>query len=169
MSLLFFGPPGCGKTTAGRLINPDNTYEINCAEQSSIDMVRTLRRTCSSVSFDGSRRIVLLDEADGLSKDAQAALRGVVEAMSSNNDFVMTANNPEKLLPAIKSRFMPIDFEPVRDPALLSQVEIRLSEIAGQEGHRQLPRGYVKSIVRNHFPDIRLMLKCLQFDLGSAH
>ena len=94
LSLLFHGRAGCGKTTVAKLINPNNTLYINCTAENSINMVRELERRCSSVTLDGGRRVVLLDEADYLTKDAQAALRGAVESLSVANDFVMTANDP---------------------------------------------------------------------------
>lgn len=167
MSLLFYGSPGCGKTTAASLINPNSTYVMNCTTNNSIDMVRGLVRTCSSMTLHGDRRLVLLDEADGLSKDAQAALRGAVESLSIANDFVMTANDPSRLSDAIKSRFLPVAFEAARDPAFLALIESRLARILRDEGHEAPSVGYLKALVRREFPDIRRMLKCMQFEVGE--
>lgn len=168
MSLLFHGSPGCGKTTAALLINPENTYFINCTTSNSIEMVRGLARNCSSRPLNGGRRLVLLDEADGLTKDAQAALRGAVESLSPVNDFVMTANNPDRLIDAIKSRLLPVSFDAVRDPELVRRIEARLTAILRMEGHASPAPGLVKAIVRREFPDIRGMLKRLQFEVGTG-
>ena len=138
LSLLFYGKPGCGKTTVAKLIHPDNTLYINCTAENSIDMVRELPRRCSSLTLDGGRRVVLLDEADYLSKDAQAALRGVVEQLSVNNDFVMTANEPWRLSDPILSRFYPVCFDFEDDRDLKFDMKARLWNIAHEEGYTDL-------------------------------
>jgi replication-associated recombination protein RarA len=165
LSLLFFGKPGCGKTTVGRLINPNNTLYINCTADNSINMVRELERKCSSVTLDGSRRVVLLDEADYLSKDAQAALRGVVESLSVANDFVMTANAPWKLSDAIRSRFFPVCFDFDEDMKLKTDLKARLCNIAHEEGYTEVADDQIFEIVEYSYPDVRKMLKSLQFQL----
>ena len=165
LSLLFFGKPGCGKTTVGRLINPNNTLYINCTADNSINMVRELERKCSSVTLDGSRRVVLLDEADYLSKDAQAALRGVVESLSVTNDFVMTANEPWKLSDAIRSRFFSVCFDFDEDKELKTDLKARLWNIAHEEGYTEVADDQIFEIVEYSYPDVRKMLKSLQFQL----
>jgi DNA polymerase III delta prime subunit len=165
MSLMFTGKPGCGKSTVAKLINPDSTYFINCTTDNSIDMVRGLARTCSSVTLDGERRVVVLDEADYLSKDAQAALRGVVESMSSVNDFIMTANEPERLSDAIRSRFLPIPFDFFASEEFKQNLLNRLRRIATCEGHGDVSDVQLRAIIKQRFPDIRGMIKQMQFDL----
>lgn len=168
LSLLFFGKPGCGKTTVAGLINPENTLYINCTSDNSISMVRELQRKCSSLTLDGSRRIVLLDEADYLSKDAQAALRGVVESLSTANDFVMTANEPWKLSDPIRSRFFPVCFNFEDDRDLKVDMKARLWNIAYEEGFTDVTDQQIFEIVEYCFPDMRKMLKSLQFQLQLA-
>lgn len=165
LSLLFHGRAGCGKTTVAKLINPINTLYINCTAENSINMVRDLERRCSSVTLDGGRRLVLLDEADYLSKDAQAALRGAVESLSIANDFVMTANEPWKLSEAILSRFYSVcfDFKDERD--LKIDMKTRLWKVALDEGYVDVPDDQIFEIVEYCFPDMRRMLKSLQFQL----
>ena len=168
LSLLFHGRAGCGKTTVAKLINPRNTLYINCTAENSINMVRELERRCSSVTLDGGRRVVLLDEADYLSKDAQAALRGAVEGLSVANDFVMTANEPWRLSEPIRSRFYSVCFDFEDDKDLKVDMKARLWNVAYEEGYTEVTDQQIYEIVEYCFPDIRRMLKSLQFQLQLA-
>jgi DNA polymerase III delta prime subunit len=167
MSLMFFGNSGSGKTTVARMISPESTYFINCSLDNSINMVRELPRTCSSVTVFGERRVVVLDEADNLSRDAQAALRGTVEFLSKSTDFIMTANEPTRLMPAIHSRFLPIPFDFLASEDFKQSLLLRLRFIATAEGHHQVSDQQLRTIVTQYFPDIRKMINALQYALLS--
>jgi DNA polymerase III delta prime subunit len=166
ISLLFWGRPGCGKTTVGQLINPSETYQIDCTTSRSIDMVRSLERYCSTFSLEGTRKLVLLDEADHLSKDAQNAFRGVVERFSVSTDFVMTANNPNTLSEPIRSRCFPVHFDVSSDPSMEEKFVTRATEVLYQEGIKDFDIERVREIVKTNFPDLRRTLKQVQFELG---
>ena len=165
LSVLFHGSPGCGKSTVAKLINPENTYFINCTINNSIEQIRQLERTCSSLTLTGERRLVLLDEADYLSKDAQAALRGLTEEFAVANDFVMTANYPERLIDAIRSRFLSINFEFMDSEEMRERLIVFLGDVAIKEGFQRPSNAILKTIIKRSFPDIRNMLKALQFEL----
>ena len=166
ISLLFWGRPGCGKTTVGQLINPSETYQIDCTTSRSIDMVRSLERYCSTFSLEGTRKLVLLDEADHLSKDAQNAFRGVVERFSVSTDFVMTANNPNIFSEPIRSRCFPVHFDVTSDPSMEERFVTRVTEVLSQEGIKDFDIERVREIVKTNFPDLRRTLKQVQFELG---
>ena len=167
LSLLFYGKPGMGKTTAAKLINPEGTYLLNCTLNNSVAMVKELERTCSSIPLDGGRRLVLLDEADFLTEAAQAGLRGAVEFLLKSNDFVMTANRPEMLSPAIRSRFLPVHFDFLMTDDFLEDLSIHLWTIAVSEGFDDVDMRILRAIVKDKFPDIRGMIKTLQFQLST--
>lgn len=166
ISLLFWGRPGCGKTTVGQLINPENTYQIDCTTDRSIEMVRGLERVCSSCTLDGGRRLVLLDEADHLSPIALNAFRGVIEKSSITTDFVMTVNNPNQISEPIRSRCLPIHFDLSSDIEALDQFRNRVYGILESEGMEGYEKVMVDRIIDQNFPDLRRTLKQLQFDLA---
>lgn len=166
MSMLFHGKPGCGKTTLARVLNPDGLYQINCTINNSIADIRHLQRTISAKPIDADRRLVLLDEADYLTPDAQAALRGLVEEFSASNDFVMTANDPSRLSDAIKSRFIPVGFDFVRSDEHTDLLKKHLRYIAEHEGYINVNDTFLGNIVKRRFPDIRLMIKELQLEIS---
>ena len=163
MSLLFWGRPGCGKTTVAKLINSENTVLINCSTNNSIDTIRWIETNFVTGTLTGNRRLLLLDEADNLSADAQAAIRGVSEALSANNDFVLTANDPNKLTEAVRSRFLPVEFNlELEENRLL--VRNRLREIAVLEGYSTVKNEVIERSTK-FYPDLRRMIKTLQFEL----
>jgi len=163
ISMLFWGRPGCGKTTVAKLINRDNTVLINCSTNNSIDTIRWIESNFRTRTLTGQRRLLLLDEADNLSADAQAAIRGVSEALSEYNDFVLTANDPNKLTEAVRSRFLPVEFNlDIEETRLL--VRNRLCEIATIEGFSNVEDSVIERAIK-FYPDLRRMTKALQFEL----
>lgn len=165
ISLLFYGRPGCGKTTVAKLINPENTVFINCSTNNSIDTIRWIESEFASGMVTGGRRLLLLDEADNLSLDAQAAIRGVSEELSLYNDFVLTANDPNCLSEAVRSRFIPISFDMTYSEEMIQVIAERLCFICEAEGYTNPDKSIINSIIQKTFPDLRRMVKTLQLEL----
>jgi len=112
-NLLFSGPPGIGKTTTAFVLCKQLDFDfisVN-ASLSGIDLVRNdIISFCSSLSINGNRKVVILDEGDGLTSAAQSALRGVINEFSERVSFILTANFENRLIEPLISRFNKIDF-----------------------------------------------------------
>lgn len=110
---LFAGPAGCGKTTTALCIANElfvdqwksNFLELNASDERGIDTVRVkIKDFARTMPINGSFKIVYLDEADALTKDAQHALRRTMEVYSSICRFILAVNYSGKIIPPIQSR-----------------------------------------------------------------
>jgi len=113
-SLLLSGQSGIGKTTAAlALCNQlDLEYMLINASLVGIDAVRTdIINFCSSIALNGKRKVIILDEADGLTAAAQSALRGVINEFTDNVSFIITANFKNKLIEPLISRLTNVEFD----------------------------------------------------------
>jgi Cdc6-like AAA superfamily ATPase len=110
LPLLFSGPPGTGKTFAAHLLGEkwlgtkQDFYEFNASDERGIDFIRTKVKSLSEQrAVYGDWKVILLDEADGLTKQAQESMRRIMET-AHNTVFILTCNNEGAILPALKSR-----------------------------------------------------------------
>jgi replication factor C small subunit len=108
--LLFSGAPGVGKTTLAKIlinslgINEYDVLEINASRENSVDTIRDKITNFVSTMPFGIFKVVLLDEADYITPNGQAALRGVMETYHASARFILTCNYPNKVIPALHSR-----------------------------------------------------------------
>ena len=163
--LLFSGAAGIGKTTLAKiLINTLNideydVLEINASRTNSVDDIRdSVVNFVSTMPF-GTFKIVLLDEADYLSPNAQAALRGVMEEYSQTARFIMTCNYPHKIIPALHSRCQGFHIEKVDH----TEFTARAATVLVTEGV-DFDIDTLDSYVKATYPDLRKCLNLLQMN-----
>ena len=106
-NFIFYGPAGTGKTTLAKLIvknlNCDHLY-INASDENGIDTIREkVKGFASAASWNGIK-VVILDEADFITINGQAALRNVIETFSRSTRFILTCNFIERIIDPIQSR-----------------------------------------------------------------
>lgn len=164
--LILSGPPGTGKTSICNAIANDmdaDLLSINCGLTPSIDIIRSsVVSFSSSVSLNGGIKIVLFDEADSLSNQAFMSLKGVIEEFS-NTRFFFTTNSLSKIIPAIQSRALLIDFNAQSSdkPKLASKMFKRVLGIL-TANNIEFDKAVVAQIVNKFFPDFRKTLNELQ-------
>jgi DNA polymerase III delta prime subunit len=166
-NLMLTGSAGVGKTTVAMAMCEEiglNHLFINSSEERGIDTLRTkIKGYASTISLTGGRKVIILDEADYLTPDAQAALRGTIEEFSENCTFIFTCNFKSRLIDAIHSRCSVIDFTllPDEKPRMALQLFKRLENVLRQEGVEYV-KEVLQQIVGKFFPDYRRTLNELQ-------
>lgn len=164
--LLMTGSAGTGKTTAARAIIADMDGEflfINSSLENGIDTIRTkVMQYSSSVSLEGKPKFVLFDEFDGVSRNSQQALRGIIEEFK-NIRFFFTGNYKNQIIDAIVSRTISIDFSipNAERSKLQTQFFKRVVEILKTE-NVEFETKTVVELITKHFPDNRRILNELQ-------
>jgi len=159
-NLLFHGVAGTGKTTLAKLIaknlNCDLLY-INASDERGIDTIRDkIIPFASSMSFNDVK-IVILDEADYITPQAQATLRNTIEACSATTRFIFTCNYLERIISPLQSRCQTFEITP---PSKLNIVK-HLKDIIDGENIK-VKANDLAIVVNNFYPDIRKIINTIQ-------
>jgi DNA polymerase III delta prime subunit len=159
-NLLLFGSPGTGKTTAAKLvvknINCDYLY-LNCSDENGIDVIRDKVKQFASGATFKPLKVVILDEADFLTINAQAALRNIIESFSLTTRFIFTCNYVERIIDALQSRLTCFHLT----CADIKDVAKHLVKILDNEDVSYDKQDIV-TIVKKTYPDLRRAINILQ-------
>ena len=159
-NLLLFGPAGTGKTSLAKLIvkqlEADHLY-INASDERGIDTIREkIVPFASSIGFNGLK-IIILDESDYLTPQAQATLRNVIETFSNSCRFIFTCNYLDRIISPLQSRCVAFGIIPPSK----KEVGQHILQICESEEINYTKEDLGKIII-THYPDIRKILNTVQ-------
>ncbi len=158
--LMFYGGAGTGKTTLAKLItkniNCDVLY-INASDENRVDDVRTKIKSFASCVGFKPLKVIILDESDYMSREAQAALRNLMETFSLTTKFILTCNYHEKIIEPIVSRCHVYEISPMSK----TDVAVHLTKILNAE-NVSYTKDDIAYIVHTYYPDIRKVVNFSQ-------
>ena len=171
--LLLSGSAGIGKTTLAKIlvralkIEDHDLLELNASRTNSVDDVRDkITNFVQMIAFGSPFKVVLLDEADYLSPNAQAALRGVMEEYSGTSRFILTCNYPNRIIPAIHSRCQGFHVDKTDKDEFLKRVA-RILELEGLEMTEDLALNLDSYVSATH-PDLRKCINLVQQNVNEG-
>ena len=159
-NFLFYGPAGTGKTTLAKLIvsNLDCDYlYINASDERGIDTIRDKVSGFASAASFKPLKVVILDEADFITIQGQAALRNVIETYSRTTRFILTCNFVERIIDPLQSRCQVLKIVPPSKNDIAKHV----FNILKQE-ETEIELEDLKLVVNQFYPDVRKILNTLQ-------
>lgn len=164
-NLIFYGPAGTGKTTLAKLLvknlNCDHLY-INASDERGIETIRDkVSGFASTMSFK-PLKVVILDEADFLTIQAQASLRNVIETYSKSTRFILTCNYVERIIDPLQSRCQVLKIVPPSKGDIAKHLFGILSHENVQHSTSDL-----RDIVNQYYPDVRKMINVCQMNVKN--
>jgi len=164
-NILFIGNAGIGKTSLAKVIVKDILDEtqylyINASDENGIDTIRlAVTNFAKTRSLGSSLKVVILDEVDGLTIDAQRALRNTMEEYSGNTRFILTANYKHRVIQPLQSRSQSFDLTPPIKGCVNRVVQILKQEnIKVSDDQKQL----ISQLIKTFYPDLRKTINELQ-------
>lgn len=165
-NLIFYGPAGTGKTTLAKLIvqnlDCDNIY-INASDERGIETIRDKVQSFASVASFKPLKVVILDESDFLTIQAQASLRNIIETFSRTTRFILTCNYVERIIDPLQSRCHVLKVVP---PTKVD-VAKHLSWIMNEEGIG-FEINELGAIVTQYYPDLRKCINTIQLSTQDS-
>ena len=163
-NFIFYGPAGTGKTTLAKIIvkNLDCDYlYINASDENGIDTIREkVKGFASAASWKGIK-VVILDEADFITVQGQAALRNVIETFSRSTRFILTCNFIERIIDPLQSRCHTLKIV----PPTKKDVYNHLTWILADQLNLSYEPENIKNLIVKYYPDMRKMLNVLQMSV----
>jgi DNA polymerase III delta prime subunit len=166
-NLLLAGGAGVGKTTIAKAMCNEigcDYMVINGSDENGVDTIRVkIKNYASSISLSGGRKVIILDEADYLTPNAQAILRNAIEEFAVNCSFIFTCNYKNKIIDPLHSRCAVIEFglKNGEKAQMASAFFKRITHILDTE-KVEFDEKVIAEVVKKHFPDFRRVINELQ-------
>jgi replication factor C small subunit len=165
-NFLFYGTAGTGKTTLAKLIvnNLDCEYMyINASDENGIDTIREKVKGFASVASFKPFKVVILDEADYITIQGQAALRNIIETFSRSTRFILTCNYIERVIDPLQSRCQVLKIVPPSK----QEIAYHIIDMSLNKKMLVCSAEDLKLVINQHYPDIRKMLNTLQMSVNG--